>query len=344
MDICHLKKRGVRTRITEVLRQSRAPWWRCKRRLWSPCSFYWTGLVCVPNWLLQNHGRCLQDYQIATDTTADAVSAYTQVKLEDARRSLRIPKTVQTYGYVFHDTNGRNHGQTLMIQWYFSNEICMDTHSQDCCGKHSAKKFCRNLDWKNVPNSECLFVHRRQGLFLSVYVDDIKMTGKKQNMAPMWKKLMKLVDLGTYIWDALNVTAKRTKPLLTNTECWSSRTHIISGSRVFGMYSTWMQTEWNSYWGIYKDVRITYFCWSYWKVTKAGKNLTQRRLCGPMTCKDMSKMRRETLRAGKQKSGATIQSFKSLFGWSWKEYLNQLENCQTHAHKLSEMLVRGTNC
>ena len=27
--------------------------------------------------------------------------------------------------------------------------------------------------------------------FLSVYVDDIKMTGKKQNVAPMWKKLMK---------------------------------------------------------------------------------------------------------------------------------------------------------
>ena len=27
-------------------------------------------------------------------------------------------------------------------------------------------------------------------------MDDIKVAGKKQNMAPMWKKLMKLVDLG----------------------------------------------------------------------------------------------------------------------------------------------------
>ena len=26
MDICHLKECGVRTKITEVLRQSRAPW------------------------------------------------------------------------------------------------------------------------------------------------------------------------------------------------------------------------------------------------------------------------------------------------------------------------------
>ena len=38
-------------------------------------------------------------------------------------------------------------------------------------------------------------VHRKQGLFFSVYVDDIKMAGKKQNMAPMWKKLMKNDDL-----------------------------------------------------------------------------------------------------------------------------------------------------
>ena len=32
-------------------------------------------------------------------------------------------------------------------------------------------------------------------VFLSVYVDDIKMAGKKQNLAPMWKKLMKNVGI-----------------------------------------------------------------------------------------------------------------------------------------------------
>ena len=55
-----------------------------------------------------------------------------------------------------------------------------------------------------------------QGLFLSVCVDDITKPGGKQNMVPMWKKLMKLVDLDEptsflimYIWDALNVTAEK---------------------------------------------------------------------------------------------------------------------------------------
>ena len=65
---------------------------------------------------------------------------------------------------------------------------------------------------------ECLCVHRKQ------YVDDIKMTGKKQNMAPMWKKLMKkrwsgrtniISFLTVNIWDVLNVNANRTISPLT---------------------------------------------------------------------------------------------------------------------------------
>ena len=55
---------------------------------------------------------------------ADAVSAYTSVKMEDAPRMLRIPKyNVQICGYVFHDPNGSNRGQTLKIQWFLLNEI-----------------------------------------------------------------------------------------------------------------------------------------------------------------------------------------------------------------------------
>ena len=45
--------------------------------------------------------------------------------------------------------------------------------------------------WEKVPNWECLFVHRAKGFFLSVYVDDNKVVGKKQNLDPMWKVLNK---------------------------------------------------------------------------------------------------------------------------------------------------------
>ena len=50
--------------------------------------------------------------------------------------------------------------------------------------------------WEKVSNWECLFVHREKGLFLFVYVDDLKLAGKKQNINPMWNVLNKEVDLG----------------------------------------------------------------------------------------------------------------------------------------------------
>ena len=53
-------------------------------------------------------------------------------------------------------------------------------------------KYC----WETVPNWECLCVNQEKRLFLSVYADGVKMTGKKQNIRPTLKILMKDVDLG----------------------------------------------------------------------------------------------------------------------------------------------------
>ena len=49
---------------------------------------------------------------------------------------------------------------------------------------------------EKVPNWECLFINRENGLFLSVYVDDIKLAGKKQNISPTWRIVLEDVDLG----------------------------------------------------------------------------------------------------------------------------------------------------
>ena len=58
------------------------------------------------------------------------------------------------------------------------------------------EKALMELGWDEVPNWECLFVHRKHKIFLSVHVNDIKMGGKTQNLALMCKKLMKDVDIG----------------------------------------------------------------------------------------------------------------------------------------------------
>ena len=67
---------------------------------------------------------------------------------------------------------------------------------QDYYGKGNFEKVLLQHGWEKIPNWECLFVHRGKGLFLSAYVDDIKLAGKKQNLDPMWKVLKKEVDLG----------------------------------------------------------------------------------------------------------------------------------------------------
>ena len=60
------------------------------------------------------------------------------------------------------------------------------------------KAFWENFvwSWDKIPNWECFFVHCEKGLFLSVFVDDTKLAGKKQKIDPMWKILNKEVDLG----------------------------------------------------------------------------------------------------------------------------------------------------
>ena len=42
------------------------------------------------------------------------------------------------------------------------------------------EKILLKHGWEKIPNWECLFVHREKGLFLSVYVDDIKKIGWKE--------------------------------------------------------------------------------------------------------------------------------------------------------------------
>ena len=58
------------------------------------------------------------------------------------------------------------------------------------------EKILQKHGWEKIPNWECLFVHREKGLFLFVHVDDIKLTGRKQNIDSMWKVFNKEVYLG----------------------------------------------------------------------------------------------------------------------------------------------------
>ena len=56
----------------------------------------------------------------------DAVSAYTQVKMEDAPKLLKIPKSECPDMWIRlpHDTNGQNHGPVWKTQSFLLSDIC----------------------------------------------------------------------------------------------------------------------------------------------------------------------------------------------------------------------------
>ena len=44
---------------------------------------------------------------------------------------------------------------------------------------------------------DSVFYHSATKLLLSVYVDDFKLAGPEKELAPMWKRIQKVLDIGT---------------------------------------------------------------------------------------------------------------------------------------------------
>ena len=130
---------------------------------------------------------------------ADAVSAYTQVKMEDAHKLLKIPKSECPDIWIRLPRHKWPKSWSSMEDPVVPLE--RNLYGHPLAGLLWERQFekVQNIEAWMGENSKLgmsLFVHREKGLFLSVYVDDIKLAGKKHNIDPMWKVLNKEVDLG----------------------------------------------------------------------------------------------------------------------------------------------------
>ena len=92
------------------------------------------------------------------------------------------------FGFVYHDTNGLNHGPLWKTQSFLLREICTVILGQDF-GKSNLRKTYRSTVGRKFP-----IVNAFSYTVKKVY--DLKMKRKKQNIDPMWKELNKEVDLG----------------------------------------------------------------------------------------------------------------------------------------------------
>ena len=128
---------------------------------------------------------------------ADAVSAKTQVKMEDAHKLLKIPKSECPDIWIRLPRHKWPKSWSSIEDRVVPLERNLYGHPlAGLLWERQFEKILLKHGWEKIPNCECVFVHREKGLFLSVYVDDIKLAGKKQNLDPMWKLLNKEVDLG----------------------------------------------------------------------------------------------------------------------------------------------------
>ena len=154
---------------------------------------------------------------------ADAISAYTQVKLDDAPRLLKIPTSECPDDWI------RLPRRKWPRSWREIEDAVVllerNLYGHPLAGLLWERQFEEvlfELGWRKVPNWEMCVSSSKQGIFLSVYVDDIKMAGQKQNMGPIRKKLMKHVDIDetTSLLDPVHLgcTQRECKPNETTIE------------------------------------------------------------------------------------------------------------------------------
>ena len=148
----------------------------------------------------------------------------------------------------------------------------------------------------------------KKGFFLSVYVDDIKLAGKKQNLDPVWKVLNKEVDLGepTSFLDHVYLGCTQRKCEISKDIVDNYRTMFESRISAGGLEKL----------PFTQNLRIS--SWSYDMAGHAKKCVE--RYC-ELANKRLSNSTKYLLHAS-----MTITSKKK------KPYL--LENCQIHALKL----------
>ena len=148
---------------------------------------------------------------------AGAVSAYTQVKMEDAPKLLKIPKSECPDTWIRPPRHKWPKSRSSMEDPVVPLERNLCCHPlAGLLWERQVEKILLKYGWEKVSNWECWFVHREKGLFLSVYVDDIKnwlernktliQCGKYSIMKSNWENQHH--SLITYTWDVLKVNVK----------------------------------------------------------------------------------------------------------------------------------------
>ena len=187
--------------------------WRARRWLCCRRGIHRTRIVSLANDCCKSDGCCCEITRMRWTSRRRSISLHPS---KNGGRS-KVVLNSKVWMSRYMDTSSTTQvAQILLRQCRPSGSSWTNFVRSPACWLLVERHFeevLLGLGWEKVPNCECLFVHRKQGLFLSVYVDDIKMAGRTE-----YGSNVEEID-GT---------------------CWSWRTNIMSRSCIFGMHSTWM--------------------------------------------------------------------------------------------------------
>ena len=205
---------GAGTSISELQRQGRTPRWHCKRWFRRVRSVYWTRIISISTDSRKSHGREIKASRMFRTSSWCNISLHSSRNGRCINVIQKIPKSECQEIWIRPPKQKCPKSLSSMEDVVLKKNLYGHPLAR-LLWERQFEKILLKHGWEKIPNWECLFVHREKGLFLSAYVDDIKLAGKKQNLDPMWKLLNKEVDLREqhlslimYTWDALNDNGK----------------------------------------------------------------------------------------------------------------------------------------
>jgi hypothetical protein len=116
----------------------------------------------------------------------DAIGAYTQAKLGSPPTWITIPKE---YWPASWHKMGYVKPVVPLLSKLYGHPLAGLYWERHCQGGLFSMGFEKVKGW------ECLYVHRQERLYLSVYVEDFKMAGRKVSLKPMWEKIKIVLDI-----------------------------------------------------------------------------------------------------------------------------------------------------
>ena len=141
-------------------------------------------------------------------------------------------RSVQTFGFVYHDTSGQNHGPVCKTQTFLLSEICMVILWQDYYGKGNLRKSFWNMDGRKFQiGNVSVFIVKR---IILICVCGWHKIG--------WKE--------TKSWSDVESTQQGSR---------FGRTNIFLGSCILGLHSTIMWNKQKYCGQLQNHVRIANF-------------------------------------------------------------------------------------